>query len=1020
MNLLSRVREQFRQYSQPKAISHRPDLAGREHIYRQGAGQIVQAMDNYADYATVYGVYTWVQKALRLVSENLAGLPVRAVDGNGKELLNHPISELFANINDEQTPADLWSEYAIHMALGGEAFYEIVPDKQGRPVELWLRRPDRVAVVPDATRLEYPSAIGYIYEPDDAPSKTLTIEAAWMVHDKFYNPLIPWRGLAPINAVREGITIDMYAQAWSKGFLKNNSRPDFAIVAPQGITQSERDRYLGEFARDHKGIGNAHLPVVLEQGVTDIKTFSFPPKDIEWLQQREFSRDEVGAIFGVPDELMGFGKDTYENFQTALTVFWTLTMTPLVRRRDITLTHHFRRFGLGLGPKESIATDLSSIGVLQEDLTPKVELARKMWDMGVPWNTLDQVLDLKIGPVEGGEIGYLPSSLKTVDQIVNPPEPVIPPMGGEGGDSPHNDDDDSPPPQQRLYLPEGAKEQAKRILKRLVQSYQDWHLRTLREGKFYGGASHKDDDLYRWLGDDADVVMRRLRDEANAITGDHDTVNAAYNALKSDESIARLLEVEAATPFFTLPRVITHEWYKALVLQLDDGDDEAEQAARMELEKRFERELTSAFKEQLSDLLPEDASDETIRNAPNRVEATSQPVREILRKELEQGSSLGVSVALDTLEQIGLGFDWTLANADAARWASQYSYELIRGINTTTTQRMQVAVADWFNERTTLRDLVKELQPTFGRRRAKLIAQTETTRAAREGSIIGFEQSGVVSQTEWVTVNDERVCPQCGPLNGKRATLRGTFEDGKSYPPAHPGCRCFVRPVVDEPSDSEPAATPAVANFDSTENAQKWFAESGLVDMKYFNLDGIPLELQQDIGEVLLEMKQRHNLPKLDGMSAIDHPFGAMRVATSRPDANDQSWQIVNFDISETFFRNLRDEDGMSADDYFARASQSQNGQPRMFVAPTFRDAVYHESVHYYHMTKLGKDNPQVKELYKRAIDSGLTDHISGYASTSADEFFAEMATQARLRPAGAAKFIDAIGANDIWETIKP
>ena len=246
---------------------------------------------------------------------------------------------------------------------------------------------------------------------------------------------------------------------------------------------------------------------------------------------------------------------------------------------------------------------------------------------------------------------------------------------------------------------------------------------------------------------------------------------------------------------------ITHEAYKAMVLQLDpDAGDEsdAERAIRAQLERKLERDLVGAFDDQLGALLPDGASDDVIRSAPYRVTETSEPVREVLRRNLEQSSSLGVTVAFDTLEQIGLGFEWTLAHSKAAAWASRYSYELVRGINASTQARLQTAVDDWFKERTTLPDLVKELEPTFGRRRSKLIAQTETTRAAHEGSVAGYEQSGVVAEMEWVTVNDERVCPTCGPLNGKRAPLRGSFEGGVRQP-AHPGCRCFVRPVLQEP-----------------------------------------------------------------------------------------------------------------------------------------------------------------------------------------------------------------------------
>src|SRR5262245_48361647 len=138
-----------------------------------------------------------------------------------------------------------------------------------------------------------------------------------------------------------------------------------------------------------------------------------------------------------------------------------------------------------------------------------------------------------------------------------------------------------------------------------------------------------------------------------------------------------------------IPEQITPAWFKAMTLQLDPGDDEAEQRIRQQVEKRFERELAAALDEQLNTLLPANASDDIVRAAPSQVAATSEPVREVLRRNLESGTSLGVTVAVETLEQIGMSFDFNRAFTQAAKWASQYSYELIRGINDTTTQRMQ-------------------------------------------------------------------------------------------------------------------------------------------------------------------------------------------------------------------------------------------------------------------------------------------------------------------------------------------
>ena len=404
------IAEKVRQVQQGrKGISYHPELDHRVHVLRQGAGEEVNTdLESFIDYATIYGSYVWVHKAVSKIAEAIAPLPVRVVDADGQALDKHPLTELFLHVNDTQGPVQLWSSWVVHMLLAGEEFQEIVPDKNGNPVELWSRRPDKMSVVPDASRPLYPSVAGYVFNHDDK------YEAADVIHDKFYNPLSPWRGLPPIAAVRSGITIDLFSQAWAQSFLARGARPDFALIAPDGLTPSEREEYESILEDKHGGPDNWHRPIILEQGVTKIETFSWAPKDIEWLEQRKFSRDEVGGLFGVPDEVMGYGRDTYENMEAAHKWFWLLTLSKLIEHRDTTLTSFFTKTRPVLGLGERVATDLSSVGVLQEDLLPKLELAERLWKMGTPLNMLDERFNLGIGPIPGGDIGYLPSAMYPV------------------------------------------------------------------------------------------------------------------------------------------------------------------------------------------------------------------------------------------------------------------------------------------------------------------------------------------------------------------------------------------------------------------------------------------------------------------------------------------------------------------------------------------------------------------------------------------------------------------------------
>lgn len=87
------------------------------------------------------------------------------------------------------------------------------------------------------------------------------------------------------------------------------------------------------------------------------------------------------------------------------------------------------------------------------------------------------------------------------------------------------------------------------------------------------------------------------------------------------------------------------------------------------------------------------------------------------------------------------------------------------------------------------------------RRRAALIAQTETAYAYNAGYFESVGQQigtgALPAQTKkmWVTAEDERVCPQCGALNGEMVPFAENFSSGVAYPPAHPGCRCAFKLV---------------------------------------------------------------------------------------------------------------------------------------------------------------------------------------------------------------------------------
>ncbi len=463
-----------------------PDLQYRYPILRQlSDAEVGMEAAGFKANAKFYMVQTWVHKAIKVLSDNISPLVVRAVEGQGQELKtlkDHPFTLRLAEPNPEMGGAKLWEEWTVDMMLGGEWGLEAVMGG-GQIAELWPRQPNTFDVLADKARKRYRGVAGY--RIDDGMGNPYMLPPEELCHFKFYNPLNIWRGLAPIAAVRMGVIIDQLAQSWTSLFFKNNARPDFALIAPQGLTRTERDEYMNELTHDQGG-ENTHRPIVLENGITDIKTFSFPPKDMEWLAQREYSRDEIGAIMGVPDEIMGYGRDTYENFDTADRVLWTLTISPLVRMRDKHLTTWARRYRY-IEPGQRAETDLSLVPQLQEDRTAKVQQYVSLVQNRIPPQMAADYVGLGLSDIPEGDVVYVSIAVQPIGTPAPEPQPQRTARLFNKAAAPEY----GSPEHEGLWKRQQARldrpsESMQRGLKRYMQDQQNEVLRRLRANREFG------------------------------------------------------------------------------------------------------------------------------------------------------------------------------------------------------------------------------------------------------------------------------------------------------------------------------------------------------------------------------------------------------------------------------------------------------------------------------------------------------------------------------------------------------
>lgn len=401
-----------------------PDLAGRIPLASYGGvgfGEGVNANLYQWHYNTLaWSSNPWVMKAIKVIGDDIGGLQnIRVVKDRGDgnlEPVDHWVNDLLQNVNPERSGAEVWKQWASDMMLGGEAGMELTRNAaRTQWGEAWMRQPIHFSVRPDHTKggSRYQAVDSY-WISDQSGGDPYGVAPEDFIHFKFYNPYSVWRGISIMSALRMGVSIDAMAQAWQYGFFKNNARPDYAIISEQGMAPGEKDELRTEI-RGQLGRQDSHGIVVLEKEIQDIKTFDFAKVDNQWVEERKLSREEIGGVFGIPDEIMGFGKDTYENFNTADRVKWTLTMVPLIKFRDDGLTHHLRRRVGILEADEFIRTDVSKVPQLQEDKTAKIGQVKDLWSMGTPFNQASEFIGLGIEDIPGGDTGWLPFSVVPVE-----------------------------------------------------------------------------------------------------------------------------------------------------------------------------------------------------------------------------------------------------------------------------------------------------------------------------------------------------------------------------------------------------------------------------------------------------------------------------------------------------------------------------------------------------------------------------------------------------------------------------
>jgi HK97 family phage portal protein len=301
-------------------IAFNPSQAGKpyrdswdiERAYREGMAKV-----------------TWVNRCIDAIAGNQARLPVmlrKDNSPNGKIITDNNDSKILDILNSKSNMGE--NSFVFRYRLSSQllmssrgAFIEKVRGKDGGIIALQLLPPQHTSPIPD------PRKFVSGFEVDMRNGTKVVLKAEDVCWIRKPHPLDPYLSMTPLESAGIAIEIENLSKIYNRNFLLNDGRPGGLLVVKGEIDDDDKDELRARFRGNINRAGSITV-VSSDEGVDYVDTGS-SPRDANYIQMRQITKEEILASFGVPESVIGNASGrTFSNAAEEHRVFWNETMLP--------------------------------------------------------------------------------------------------------------------------------------------------------------------------------------------------------------------------------------------------------------------------------------------------------------------------------------------------------------------------------------------------------------------------------------------------------------------------------------------------------------------------------------------------------------------------------------------------------------------------------------------------------------------------------------------------------------------
>jgi HK97 family phage portal protein len=367
--------------------------------------------------SNAYQQVVWVYRAINALAEQVSNIPFRfsTTTAAGEQLITTgPLVDFYNRPHPQMNRFQYWELRVIWLMLRGECFrIPLFGSRAGNG-----RADLKSVVILDPSRFQHivrdHQLIGWRYTglgpQTPLASQVFLPEEVWF--EKLPNPFDFWRGMSPLATAAAAAGTEYAASLHMKGIMENNGEAGTVLRTNEQLDPEQREQILAALRERKRGPGTADRPVFLWGGA-EVVTPKLSSSDLQFLENRKFSRGEICTAFGVPEEIITSTNNAkYDVMAGARLNFIENRVIPLCRRleaeEDVVVK--------SLDPAADGWFDVEDHPVLTEARRARLAAARAGFDMGIPLNDLNRAFELGFEPFPWGEKGYIAAGMQAVGE----------------------------------------------------------------------------------------------------------------------------------------------------------------------------------------------------------------------------------------------------------------------------------------------------------------------------------------------------------------------------------------------------------------------------------------------------------------------------------------------------------------------------------------------------------------------------------------------------------------------------